>query len=111
MPSSTPGPSAFTGGLSIVMTAMPSLTLLNHCRSLYAKRRGSVLVFQIVTMDFDDLVWRVRGEFLEMPGLTLTFAEAERLWGLEQDICRQVISVLIGSAFPSLHTRWHDCPR
>ena len=36
---------------------------------------------------------------LEMPGLTLTFAQAERLWGLEQDLCRQVINVLIGAEF------------
>ena len=50
-------------------------------------------------MEFDDLVRRVRGEFLEMPGLTLTFAQAERLWGLERDLCRQVINVLIGAEF------------
>ena len=50
-------------------------------------------------MEFDDLVRRVRGEFLEMPGLTLTFPQAERLWGLERNLCRQVINVLIGSEF------------
>ena len=41
----------------------------------------------------------MRGEFLEMPGLVLTFPQAERLWGLEQDLCRQVINALIGSEF------------
>lgn len=50
-------------------------------------------------MEFDDLVRRVRGEFLEMPGLTLTFPQAERLWGIEKDLCRQVIDVLIGADF------------
>jgi hypothetical protein len=50
-------------------------------------------------MEFDDLVRRVRAEFLEMPGLTLTFAQAGRLWGLEQDLCRQVINALIGAEF------------
>ena len=50
-------------------------------------------------MEFDELVRRVRGEFLEMPGLTLTFPQAERLWGLEHDVCRQVINALIGSEF------------
>jgi hypothetical protein len=54
---------------------------------------------EIVTMEFEDLVLRVRAEFLEMPGLMLTFPQAERLWGLEQDLCRQVISALIGSEF------------
>jgi hypothetical protein len=26
---------------------------------------------------------RIRGEYLEMPGLCLTLAQAQRLWGLE----------------------------
>jgi len=60
---------------------------------------GTLLVDEIPSMEFDDLVRRVRGEFLEMPGLTLTFAQAERLWGLERDLCRQVINVLIGAEF------------
>ena len=50
-------------------------------------------------MEFDEVVRRVRGEFLEMPGLVLTFPQAERLWGLEQDLCRKVINALIGSEF------------
>jgi hypothetical protein len=50
-------------------------------------------------MELDDVIRRVRGEFLEMPGLTLTFAQAGRLWGLEQELCRQVIDVLIGAEF------------
>ena len=50
-------------------------------------------------MEFESLVRRVRGEFLEMPGLTLTFAQAGRLWGIEQNLCRQVIDVLIGADF------------
>ena len=50
-------------------------------------------------MEFEALVRRVRGEFLEMPGLSLTMAQAERLWGLEQEVCRRVIGALIGSEF------------
>ena len=34
------------------------------------------------------MVRRVRTEFLEMPGLRLTFAQAMRLWGLSEDDCR-----------------------
>ena len=45
------------------------------------------------------LVDRVRGEFLEMPDLQLTMDQAARLWGLEPAACRQVIDVLVGSAF------------
>jgi hypothetical protein len=51
------------------------------------------------SMEFDAIVRRVRGEFLEMPGLSLTFAQAERLWGLEEALCQQVIGVLIGASF------------
>ena len=42
---------------------------------------------------------RVRGEFLEMPGLQLTMAQAARLWGMDQAACRAVIDSLIEAAF------------
>jgi hypothetical protein len=45
------------------------------------------------------VVDRVRGEFLEMPGLQLTMPQAARLWGLEQAACRAVIDALVESAF------------
>ena len=35
----------------------------------------------------DDVLRRVQGEFLEMPGLRLTQAQARRLWGLEASAC------------------------
>ena len=50
-------------------------------------------------MDFELIVRRVRAEFLEMPGLRLTFAQAMRLWGLEEEDCQRVIDVLVGSSF------------
>ena len=50
-------------------------------------------------MDFQALVERARGEFLEMPGLQLTINQAARLWGLDTAACQRVIAVLIGSAF------------
>jgi len=50
-------------------------------------------------MEFEALVRRVRGEFLEMPGLSLTFAQAQRLWGMEKDLCGRVIGALISAAF------------
>ena len=42
---------------------------------------------------------RVRGEFLEMPGLRLTVPQAARLWGLELTACEEVLDVLIRSSF------------
>ena len=50
-------------------------------------------------MDIDAVTRRVREEFREMPGLRLTPAQATRLWGLEQDVCRQVIDALIAAAY------------
>jgi len=35
----------------------------------------------------DEVLRRVQGEFLEMPGLRLTGAQARRLWGLDADVC------------------------
>jgi len=50
-------------------------------------------------MDHYGLVERVRSEFLEMPGLRLTPAQAARLWNVDAATCQRVISTLVGSAF------------
>jgi hypothetical protein len=50
-------------------------------------------------MEFDYVVQRVRGEFLEMPGLRLTVAQAQRLWGLDAIACEAVIDALVRSRF------------
>jgi len=42
-----------------------------------------------------NLVRRVWAEFQEMPGLCLTFAQAQRLFGLEAADCRQVLDALV----------------
>ena len=47
----------------------------------------------------NELVGRIRTEFLEMPGLRLTLTQAARLWGLDEGACRLVIDVLVGSSF------------
>jgi hypothetical protein len=50
-------------------------------------------------VEFEALVRRVRAEFLEMPGLRLTVAQAMRLWGVEGDVCHSVIDRLVTSQF------------
>jgi hypothetical protein len=45
------------------------------------------------------LLVRVQSEYLEMPGLKLTEAQARRLWGLDRDTCRVVLVTLIERAF------------
>jgi hypothetical protein len=47
----------------------------------------------------NELVGRIRSEFLEMPGLRLTVTQASRLWGLDEGSCRRVIDALIGTSF------------
>jgi len=42
---------------------------------------------------------RVRGEFREMPGLTLTLAQAGRLWSLDPPTCTEVLSGLVDAGF------------
>jgi hypothetical protein len=42
---------------------------------------------------------RVRGEFREMPGLSLTLAQAGRLWSLDAATCADVLSQLVNTGF------------
>jgi hypothetical protein len=46
-----------------------------------------------------DMVQRVRGEFLEMPGLRLTPEQARRLWRLDQSACEIVLGALVDARF------------
>ena len=41
----------------------------------------------------------VRGEYLEMPGLSLTFKQAMRLWHLDQARCQRVLEHLVSAGF------------
>jgi hypothetical protein len=48
---------------------------------------------------FAGLLRRVRAEYLEMPGLQLTTAQAARLWALDAAVCREVLMRLVESHF------------
>ena len=48
---------------------------------------------------FTHAVQRVRAEFLEMPGLTLTVAQAARLWSFELAFCAAVLGALEEAQF------------
>ena len=41
------------------------------------------------------LAMRVRAEFREMPGLSLTAAQASRLWGIDHSLCERVLRELV----------------
>ena len=47
----------------------------------------------------DVITERVRGEFREMPGLSLTLAQAGRLWSLDNQTCSEVLTQLVESGF------------
>ena len=47
----------------------------------------------------DDVLSRVQGEFLEMPGLRLTEPQARRLWGLDAASCSALLEALIDAKF------------
>ena len=47
----------------------------------------------------EDVLRRVQGEFLEMPGLRLTEAQACRLWGLDTAVCDALLGALIDAKF------------
>ena len=48
---------------------------------------------------FEQLIERVRAEFLEMPGLRLTLPQAARLWGIDLPSCEAVVDVLVKREF------------
>jgi hypothetical protein len=49
--------------------------------------------------DLENLLHRVRGEFIEMPGLRLTEAQARRLWDLDAAICAWLLETLVNARF------------
>ena len=46
-----------------------------------------------------DLIRRVRGEYLEMPGLNLTPRQARRLWQLDEETCARLFDRLVSAGF------------
>ncbi len=54
---------------------------------------------QALELEVERLLRRVRGEFVEMPGLQLTEEQAQRLWGLEPGLCAVVLEGLLNAGF------------
>ncbi len=46
-----------------------------------------------------ELLLRIRGEYLEMPGLRLTAEQAQRLWALDLHTCRSLLEALVEAKF------------
>jgi predicted transcriptional regulator of viral defense system len=45
-----------------------------------------------LTRRFARLVW---AEYMEMPGLSVTLHQAQRLWGVDERTCRRVLDALV----------------
>ena len=58
----------------------------------------------VIVMPHTSLINRIRGEFLEMPGLRLTLTQAQRLCGVERTLCQRVLAILVETGFLCLKT-------
>ena len=52
-----------------------------------------------VVVSREQIVRRIRGEYLEMPGLRLTRPQAQRLWGLDEQTCARLLDSLTEDRF------------
>lgn len=46
-----------------------------------------------------DVLARLRAEYLEMPGMRLTVEQVQRLCGIEQTLCQTVLDALVDAKF------------
>jgi hypothetical protein len=56
---------------------------------------------------YREFVHRVWSEFLEMPGLSLTFTQACRLWAVDERACGHVLRDLVAEGFLAVSARGH----
>jgi hypothetical protein len=47
----------------------------------------------------DSLLRRIRGEYREMPGLSVTREQAQRLWALDAPTCARLLKSLVDARF------------
>ena len=50
-------------------------------------------------LNVEEIVQLIRMEYAEMPGLRLTFWQAQRLWGVSEELCERALRVLIAARF------------
>lgn len=55
----------------------------------------------------EDVLNRLRAEFLEMPGLCLTREQVQRLCGIERTICQMVLDLLLDEEFLRVRSDGH----
>jgi len=78
--------------------------LTEECpRDTTKEKRKGALTISTQPQPLEDLCRRIRGEYIEMPGLRLTATQAERLWGLDRAACETVLSALVDVEFLILY--------
>jgi hypothetical protein len=53
----------------------------------------------MLTNALSDLLQRIRAEYQESPGMRLTRAQAQRLWGLDAGTCDTLLGHLLDTGF------------
>jgi hypothetical protein len=48
---------------------------------------------------YQDVVDRIRAEYLEMPGMKLRVEQVQRLCGVDRTVCELVLDALVGTKF------------
>jgi hypothetical protein len=57
------------------------------------------LTISVQPQPLEGILRRIQGEYNEMPGLRLTIAQAQRLWGLDRAECDAVVGALVDAKF------------
>jgi hypothetical protein len=52
-------------------------------------------------MRIHDILERIQGEYMELPGLRLTRLQAQRLWHLDRAVCDALLLALVDARFLS----------
>ena len=67
--------------------------------TLHGPRVGNACCVSGVLTAPEALLARIRGEYREMPGLRLSFAQACRLWHVDAPTCQAVLDQLLRERF------------
>jgi hypothetical protein len=53
----------------------------------------------VIVISREEMLRRICGEYLEMPGLRLRCEQAQRLWGLDERTCAELLDFLVEQRF------------
>jgi hypothetical protein len=65
--------------------------------SLIIRRTGGLVAVR--NSSSNDALERIRAEYVEMPGMRLTAAQVQRLWGIDSAQCSSALAVLVRERF------------